>query len=175
MEPDDDALSLHSAWFGIIANLGGALIVLAAGVLAVAGVGVKIVPSVVLAVGALLVIGVAFDYPVSSNFSVRGIERRPLLRRQLIPWDRIEGISRARPALRASMRGFAPGGLVAVVGRRRYLLVDRPESGSEHDRLVALIASWDLDLPLGSRPSDELPPTWLYRRARWAPDRRDDR
>jgi len=163
-------MSLHSSWFRIVLSTAGAAIVFVAGCLSVAGAGTAVIPMSILAIGVVLLIGVILDYPISARFGPNGIQRRPLARRQLLTWNRVDGISRARPSLRLSTRGLAPGGLVAVVGRRRYLLVDRPESGAEFDRLVALLSQWDVDLQLGPRPSDEIVPTWMYRRARWAPD-----
>ncbi len=167
-------LTLHSSWHGIVFSYLGAVTVLIAGIVSVVGSEGAVIAVVLLIVGCVLVVGVLVDYPISSRFSAEGVQRRPLLRRQFLPWQSIT-ISRARPSLKLSQRSFAPGGLVAVFGRRRYLLIDQVESGGEYDRLEALCRSWGVDLRLGIRPSDEVAPTWLYRRQRWAPDDAADR
>lgn len=167
----DRQLTLHSGWRGILLSYAGATALLVAGVVSVVGAGVKVVPVGLLIVGIVLVIGVVVDYPISTRFTVDGIQRRALARRHLIRWTAITALTRARPSIRVAQRGFAPGGLTAVVGRRNYLLVDRVESGGEYDRLESLLRSWDVDLGLGMRPSDNVVPTWMYRRKRWAPDR----
>jgi hypothetical protein len=168
-DPADQQLTLHSGWFGIALSYLGAFAVFLAGVVSVVGSGGAVVSIVVLIVGTLFVIGVLVDYPIASTFSKEGVQRRALMRHHFLPWGSIM-ISRARPSLRALQRELAPGGFVAVAGRRRYLLVDRVESGAEYDRLETLCRAWGVELSLGIRPSDKVVPTWLYRRRRWAPD-----
>jgi hypothetical protein len=167
----DQQLTLHSGWRGILLSYLGAIAVFVAGVVSVAGAGARVVPVGLLIVGIVLVIGVLADYPISTRFSVDGVQRRALVRHHLIRWDTVTAFTRARPSIRVAQRGFAPGGLTALVGRRNYLLVDRVESGGEYDRLDTLLRSWDIDLGLGMRPSDNVAPTWMYRRKRWAPER----
>lgn len=59
----------------------------------------------------------------------------------------------------------APGGLVAVCGRRRYLLVDRSEGAEEFDAVVGGLAAWAPGIAIHAlRPPPDWPPTWLYRR-----------
>lgn len=166
----DQQLTLHSGWRGILLSYLGATAVLVAGVVSVVGAGARVVPIGLLIVGVVLVIGVVADYPISTRFGSDGVQRRALARHHLIGWDGITALSRARPSIRVVQRNFAPGGLTAVVGRRNYLLVDRPESGGEYDRLESLLRSWDVDIQLGIRPSDDVVPTWMYRRKRWAPE-----
>jgi hypothetical protein len=168
-DPADQQLTLHSGWLGIILSYLGAFAVLIAGVVSVMGSGGAALSFVVLVLGALLFGGVLADYPIASTFSAHGVQRRPLLRRHLFPWGSFI-VSRARPSLRVVHRELSPGGLVAVVGRRRYLLVDRVESGAEFDRLEALCRAWGVEASLGMRPADTVTPTWLYRRKRWAPN-----
>ena len=64
------------------------------------------------------------------------------------------------------------GGLTAVVGRRRYLLVDRAESLDEYQELFWLVdgLGHDVGIERVLPPDTEIPPTWLYRRAKWAPE-----
>ena len=171
----DQQLTLHSGWRGILLSYFGATAVLVAGVVSVVGAGVRAVPVGLLIIGIVLVIGVVVDYPISTRFSIDGVERRALARHHLIPWDDVTALTRARPSIRVAQRDFAPGGLTAVVGRRNYLLVDRVESGGEYDRLESLLRSWEVDRGLGMRPSDNVVPTWMYRRKRWAPEQSTDR
>ncbi len=168
-------LTLHSSWHGIVFSYLGAVAVLVAGLVAMVGAGAKVVPVGLLIVGIVLVVGVAVDYPISTRFTVDGVQRRALARHHLIRWAAVTALSRARPSIRVAQRGLALGGLTAVVGRRNYLLVDRVESGGEYDRLESLLRSWSVDLGLGMRPSDNVVPTWMYRRKRWAPDEAADR
>lgn len=172
-----DSLTIHSSWRGLVGSYAGALIVFAAGCVAVAAGGTTVFATVLFLVGLILLLGVLFDYPVASTFDARGVTRRPLLRRQLLGWDRIDRLTRSRPSVRLSARRMTPGGLVAVVGKRKYLLVDRVESPGEFDALGDLVAAATdherLDDVL--RPDTEVPPTWLYRRKRWHGDVPTDR
>ena len=128
------------------------------------------VPLVVLCVGVLFLGSAMFDYPVACRFTVDGVERRALLRRHRISWDRVDQITRARPGI-AGVRKLAPGGLAVKVGRRRYLLVDQCESISEFDALCALLDERGEALGLDELvfPQTETDPTWTYRRRRWQP------
>jgi hypothetical protein len=175
--PIDGTLTLHSSWRGILGSAVGASIVLAAGVVSVAGVGPKPVPLLVLAVGVLLVGGFVFDVPVSTRFDERGIVRRALGRHHRIGWERVDHLTRTRPRLRLSVTHMGLGGLVAVVGRRRYLLSDRVESEPEFDGLIRSVERWAPGCGLAGllRPPGDAPPTWLYRRRRWRPDASVDR
>lgn len=168
---DGESITLHSSWRGIITSMFGALIVLAIGVAAVAASGPGVVTVVVLAVGAILTLGVAFDYPVRSTFDATGVTRRAMLRHHRIEWDDVRQLSRTRPGLVMSLRKLRLGGLVAVVGKRRYLLVDQGESGPEHDHLDAVLgetaAAVGLDVII--RPGDNVAPTWIYRSKQWQP------
>ncbi len=168
----DDSITIHSSWRGIIGSFAGAVLVLVAGIFAVAAAGVRAWPILILVVGTVMMAGVLLDYPIASRFDVRGVERRPVLRRQLLRWDRIDRITRSRPSLRASLRQLNPGGLVAVVGRRKYLLVDRIESPAEYDRLQDVVSAITEHERLDDvvRPSPDVAPTWLYRRRRWRGD-----
>ncbi len=169
-------MTLHSSWRGLVFNSLGALLVLGGGVLAVSRGGWNVISTFVFVVGAGLVVVMALDYPVASTFSAEGVTRRMMLRRQHLPWDRIDQLSRTRPGLTSGLRKVQHGGLVAVVGKRRYLLVDRCESLDEFHRLEDLASGRSRELldevPV---PPDAALPTWLYRSGKWAPERRGDR
>ncbi len=177
-----DEVILHSSWRTIAGGYIGpaALLALAAVALARGGGGTAIVFGI-LGLGLLSVL--VFDVPVSSRFRSDGVERRALLRRHLIEWTDVRQLTRARgkvlsinrftgdPEMRANR-----GGLVAVVGKRRYLLVDTAESRDEFDRLMELLeehASGLVDEDL--MPPPDVPPTYLYRRRHWRPDGGTDR
>lgn len=169
-------MTLHSSWRGLVFNTLGALIVLGGGVLAVSRGGWNVLSTMVFVVGVGLVAVMVFDYPVASTVSTDGVTRRMMLRRQHLPWERIDQLSRTRPGLTSGWRKVQHGGLVAVIGRRRYLLVDRCESLDEFRRLEDLVSGRSREL------LDEVPvppeaalPTWLYRSGKWAPERQDDR
>jgi hypothetical protein len=99
------------------------------------------------------------------------VQRRMILRRQRLPWTRITAISRGRPSLSARRRDLAPGPLVALVGRRRYLLVDQSESLHEYEDLLVVLraAGRHDDIEALLPPADGRVPTWTYRRRRWHP------
>ncbi len=165
-------MTLHSSWRGIIGVHAGAFIVLLIGVVSVVGGGWRVFSAVMLGVGLLVAIGAAADFPIASTFDADGVRRHTLLRRQYLSWDKVTQLSRARTGIVAGMRKATLGGLVAVVGRRKYLLVDQGESGLEFDRLVAAVGDREeaLALDVLRRPPDDAAPTWLYRRSTWAPD-----
>jgi hypothetical protein len=167
-----DRLTLHSSWRGIAGVYAGASIVLAIGVVAVVGGGWRVFSVVMLAVGLLLTLGAGADFPIASTFTAEGVHRHTLLRRQYLPWNKVTQLSRSRTGIVAGMRKTTLGGMVAAVGRRKYLLVDQGESGPEFDRLVSVVGGRQEELRLDvlSRPADDAAPTWLYRKARWAPD-----
>ncbi|HLF42418.1 MAG TPA: hypothetical protein VJA46_02690 [Acidimicrobiia bacterium] len=57
------------------------------------------------------------------------------------------------------------GGLVAVVGRRRYLLVNQVEGPGEYDELAAAVKKWSAATLLrAARPPESASPSYLYRR-----------
>jgi hypothetical protein len=94
-----------------------------------------------------------------------------VLRRQRLSWDRIEKLSRTRPGLVSGFRKLAYGGLVAVIGRRRYLLTDRCESLEEFESVQRALGDRADDLLATTpEPPAGTAPTWWYRRRKWAPD-----
>lgn len=172
MATADDRVTLHSSWRGILGVYAGATIVLTIGVVAVVGGGWRVFSAVVLAIGLLVALGATGDFPIASTFTAEGVDRHTLLRRQHLAWDKVSQLSRARTGIVSGIRQSSLGGLVAVVGRRKYLLVDQGESGPEFDRLVTVVGDREeaLHLDVLRRPAEDAAPTWLYRTARWAPD-----
>lgn len=157
-----DSITLYSRWRGIAAAFATPLLL---GLVAASGFavgGVHPVP-IVISVVAVLLVGVAlYDWPVSCSIELDGIVRRCLLRQQILEWDNVVAVQRARGALLSR----APGGLTAVVRpRRRYLLLSHVESRAEFDQVRALIEQWAPGLSVSAaEPGDKVPPTWLYRR-----------
>lgn len=164
-------VSLHSSWRGLVAAYLGAALVLGCGVLALIAVGPTVISVAFTVLGSALMLGVLLDVPIASRFAPAGIERRALLRHSTLSWDRVSSLTRTRPTLQLSARRLGLGGLVAVAGRRRYLLVDRVEAATEFDAVVDLVErvapGCDVDGLL--RPGPEVPPTWISRRSRWRP------
>ncbi|MEM1335131.1 MAG: hypothetical protein AAGG08_16900 [Actinomycetota bacterium] len=169
-DPATDSITIHSSWRGIISSFIGASFVLIVASIVVAVNGVSTGTSIVLAVGVLFVVGVLADYPIASTFDRHGVTRRAVMRRHRLAWDRVDQLTRTRPGIVAQRRKVVQGGLTAVVGRRRYLLVNHVESLGEHELLDDVLADHDLAFGLLLRPPDDVPPTWLYRRAHWKPD-----
>ena len=120
--------------------------------------------------GSLLAFVALFDMPLRTEFSRAGITRVCALRRHHIPWDRVTGLERT-PS-RVSHRGTPdpqrprrPGGLVARIGRRRYMLTNRCEGALEYDRLVVALREWDdVVIVRARRPPLTTAPTTMYRR-----------
>ncbi len=172
----DRSVTLHSSWRGIATSALGAAAVLLAGVLVVAANGWRVLPTATLAIGSMLVAVVLFDYPVAATLDRDGVTRRMVLRRQVLQWDRVSSLSRTRPRLVSGLRELTQGGLVAVVGRRRYLLTDRCESVEEYQAVERALGVRAADLMATTpMPAAETVPTWLHRRSRWAPTSSGDR
>ena len=132
------SVTLHSSWRGVAASGLGATAVFGAGMVGVVLGGWRLLPTGLLALGTLFLATVLFDYPVATTFDSDGVTRRMLLRRHRIGWDRIDQLTRSRPGFASNLRGVRHGGLTAAVGRRRYLLVDQPESPEEYDVVCAV-------------------------------------
>jgi len=169
------AVTIHSSWRGLVFGAIGAAIIAGLGVLAVVRSDGAGGPLVLLGVGMLLIGVVVFDLPVSSTFDADGVTRRALLRRHRLAWTAVDQLTRARPSM-IRVRRLKPGGLVARVGRRRYLLVDQCESVAEYEEVERVLGAAaellrfdDLLIP----PADA-EPTWLYRRKRWAENSASD-
>jgi Bacterial PH domain len=167
---DGASITLHSSWRGIITSSLGALMVFGVGSAAVFASGLSVVTGIIAAVGLLLVLGVAVDYPLRSTFDAEGVTRRAMLRSHRLAWSDVRQLSRTRPSV-ASIRRLQHGGLIALVGKRRYLLVDQAESGAEHDELDAVLGERGDEIGFDEviRPGDDVAPTWIYRSKRWRP------
>ncbi len=165
-----DSVTLHGSWRGIVTSGIGAAAVLAAGVLVVGSAGWRLIPTLTLVAGVCLTLVALFDYPVSSELDARGVTRRAVLRRHRLTWTEVEQLTRARPSVAVRMRGVEPGGLVAKVGRRRYLLVDRCESRAEFHELERVLADVATEVRFDrlAVPPESVAPTWLYRRKKWS-------
>lgn len=172
---------LHSSWRALCGGFIGAVALTLLAVVALADgvVSPLALGALVLGIGLLLIM--IFDFPVATVFDAEGICRRMLGRRQRIAWERIDRFARGRSSVFVTMWGhrrrsgagpYIRGGLVAVVGRRRYLLVDQTESSDEFERIRALCGTHLPGYELGHlAPSGSPPPTWLYRRRRHRPVR----
>lgn len=159
----------------MLSSVGG-VAVLAVGVIAVVRGGWGVASAGVTLMGVALVAVALFDYPVATTFDADGVTRRMVLRRHHLAWSSIDQLSRTRPGLMRNLRKLAHGGLVAVRGRRRYLLVDQCESLDEFGAVVRHAVYDGVDLAAGVPvPPDATLPTWLHRRSKWAPDRGTDR
>jgi hypothetical protein len=165
------SVTLHSSWRGLALSLLGAGVVFVGGVVSMALTGGAVGSWLLLFAGSLVLGLVMSDVPISAEFDSQGVTRRSLLRRQRVYWDRVDQVTRARPAVIAMNKGLTPGGLTAKVGRRRYLLVDQCESLGEFYRLAAMLEHRQDALGVDELlpPPVDVDPTWTYRRAKWQP------
>jgi hypothetical protein len=169
------SVTLHSSWRTVAGGYVGPLILLLITAFAVQRAGIGPI-AVALAVFSLVLVAILlFDFPVATRFDETGLVRRMPLRRHRLAWDDVERLSRARGKVLDPRRltdRANRGGLVAVVGRRRYLLVDQAESRREFELLAAVLehaAPWLVNE--GLVPPEHAPPTYLYRRRKWRPER----
>ncbi len=165
-----DSVTLHSSWRGIVTSGIGASVVLVAGVIVVVSVGWRLLPTLTLVAGACFTLVALLDYPIASELDARGVTRRAVLRRHRLPWAQVDQLTRARPGVVVHVRGLEPGGLVAKVGRRRYLLVDQCESRAEFDALERVLGDTATAVRFDRLviPPANVGPTWTYRRRKWA-------
>ncbi len=178
---------LHTSWRGRFTAFFGPMILLLWGVYGAAAGGIQIFNAILIAMGVILSGVVAFDYPMHSRIGADGISRRCLLRIERLTWDRVTTVARpgARqriPGTRRDPVGDRPqgprgkSGLIAEVGRRPYMLVDRIESPAEHEAIEQALRHWAPGLILrATRPVDGTPPTWLYKTRRASVDGMVDR
>ncbi|MFN3257676.1 MAG: hypothetical protein ACE37B_18495 [Ilumatobacter sp.] len=142
--PDPEVLTIRASRRGVLAPTAGVVVALAVGLglFVVDGVSAGAIVVSVLAVGALAV--VLFDMPLATEFDTDGFVRVTPLRRARRSWDDIDRLERGRSGW-YRRRAAAGVGLVAIRGGFRYLLVDRTERPSEHERLLAILRAADAD------------------------------
>lgn len=166
MDPDPQrSLVLHSSWRGRISAALTPTLLLAFGGIGALGAGLRAIPAVALALGIGLLLVVVFDYPMRTVFGQESIDRKCLGRTERLEWSQVGLVGRPAYSARLGRLGRTTTGLVAAVGRRRYLLTDRMESKAEHQALLRVIAAWAEGTPVeATQPPDDWPPTWLYKR-----------
>lgn len=166
---------LHTSWRGRAVSAAAPSLLLGLGTYGLAAAGFRIFPFLLFVAGAVFMVIVLFDYPKYTVIGPAGVERHCVLRVERLGWDRVTALG--RPGLRAmgSYRDRAEGGtrvggrsgLVAEVRNRPYLLCDKSESRGEFDAVVAGLSAWAPECPIrASSPSDDAPPTWLYKKRR---------
>lgn len=180
MGVEQPSVTLHSTWRFLIGSALGAGTVAAGGTYGVYAAGFNAVTTIVFIAGWSLVAVVALDLPVAATFTSHGVRRHMLLRRQFLGWRPVDALTRARPSVVRHESRLRQGGIVLRRGRRRYLLVDKPESADEFAALLEAVdvpgaPGAEVDLSPLSAPPSSAPPTWLYRRARWRPEEARDR
>lgn len=170
------AIALHTSWRGRLTSFVGPFVLLVWGGYGLVAGGLGWVNGVLLALGSLFALVVLFDYPLSSTIGPDGIVRRCALRSEHLDWSAVRTIARpgARQRFPTGRREQSVGGtkqatgragLVAEVGKRPYLLVDRIESVVEHDALERALRTWAPAITIrAARPPEGTPPTWLYKR-----------
>lgn len=179
---DEMPVVIYSSIRGQLTAIVTPAILIAIGTLGVAIGGPNVIAIFILFVGVILAIGTLIDYPRRSEFTDSGIDRVAFLRRHHLDWVDIEQLDRTNPFLigrrfRRSRRiededePKVPrgAGLVAVNGRRRYLLTNAREGRDEFDQLAALVKSAAPEVKLlARRPAQDAAPSSLYRRRRRA-------
>jgi hypothetical protein len=167
-------LVLHSSIRGSISGLAAPFLLLLA---AAAGwwrqprVGTGM--AIALGLAVVLLLAFLLDHPHRTMFDPTGVTRVCWLRHHHIGWTKINRLSRGRGSSLANPRrkegpsARATGPLVAVVGRRRYLLIDQCESRAEYEALRKSLDEWGVKASLTATPPPmDAPPTDLYRRRR---------
>jgi hypothetical protein len=172
---------LHSSLTGMLLSFGGVGVLVVLAVVSVVGSvgssGSGVIAGVLSVVAGLGVSVMMFDMPISSSFDATGVTRRALLRHQRLRWDDVDRLSRARKGMFRSSKMAPTGGLIAVRGRRNYTLVDRMEGHVEYAHLRESLgdAGERLGIDRLAQPARDQTPTWLHRRAKWAPTSTGDR
>lgn len=167
---------LHTSWRGRFTALLAPLVILTWGGYGLAVAGLQWFNAILLVVGWALAAVVLLDYPLWSTIGPEGVARRCILRTERLDWSDVKAIARpgarqrfpvSRRSVPAEGEKVATGraGLVAEVGRRPYLLVDRIESPAEHEAIERCLVAWAPSLILrAAKPVEGTPPTWLYKR-----------
>ena len=177
--PSDDRAPtvLHSSLSGIALSLGGVVLLAALALFAVVTAGSTVVTWALVVAAVVSAAVILFDMPISSSFDADGVTRRALLWHQRLQWDDIDRLSRVRKGMLRSSKAAPTGGLIAVRGRRHYTLVDQMEGHGEFAALRVSLgdAGERLGIDRVAQPAIDQPPTWLHRRAKWAPTSHGDR
>lgn len=175
-EEGQASIVLHTSWRGRFTALLAPIVILTWGGYGVSVAGLQWFNAILLAIGVGIAAVVLVDYPLSSKIGPDGVARRCALRTERLSWSEVGAI--ARPGARQRFMGLGrndkggqskhssgSAGLVAEVGRRPYLLVDRIESPVEHEAIENGLKNWAPGLILrAGKPVDGTPPTWLYKR-----------
>jgi hypothetical protein len=172
-----EPVTLHSSWRSVAGGYVGPAVLLAVVAFASIRGGIGPVAVAVGGVGMVILVVLLLDFPVATRFDAEGVERRMPLRRHRLGWGDVRLLTRTSGRLLSPARfSSSPdqrlnrGGLVAVVGRRRYLLVDQVESRDEFVRLQRLLEQVAPELVDDTlSPPADVAPTFLYRRRRWRP------
>lgn len=114
----------------------------------------RVLPSILLATGAILAVVAALDVPVKIRLDEAGVHRRCLLRRQVLAWDDVLGLRRPRTRrgrrtaerpVRSSpgvAEGSDPGRgglLVETTARRQYMLSAGRERPATYAAIEAVV------------------------------------
>ncbi len=162
---------LYSTWRGLLLAVVAPGLLIAIGLGSMIAVGrLAVVALILAALGAFFAAITLFDLPRRSVVSEEGVTRRCLLRSQLLTWADVVAIGRAPGPRFSGPRHEGggrlqrrPGGLTAVVGKRRYLLVDQPEGADEYESVARCVQAWGRGAVMRAEPPPaEAPPTWLY-------------
>lgn len=128
---------------------------------------------IALGLAVLLLLAFFLDHPHRAVFDQAGVTRVCRWRHHHLAWTRVDRLSRGRgssfanPRRKEGRSARATGPLVAVVGRRRYLLIDQCESRAEYEALRKSLDEWGVKTSLAATPPPmDAPPTDLYRRKR---------
>ncbi|MEO1060292.1 MAG: hypothetical protein AAFZ07_02655 [Actinomycetota bacterium] len=157
------AVVLHSSWRGRFFSLVPPALLFGGGIWGYSQGGRLVAVILIVLGGVMLGIGL-FDYPWRTIIGPDGIERRCLLRTERLGWRRVTAVARPR-STKTVQRVAGKAGLVAEVGKRRYLLSNRCESGFEYEAIQRVIdRSGGRVLLRASEPPDEVAPTWMYQR-----------
>lgn len=162
---------LHSSLTGIALSFGGVAVIVSLALFSAVSGGAAVVTWSLVVVALLGASVILFDMPISSSFDADGVTRRALLRHQRLRWDDVDRLSRARKGMFRSSKMAPTGGLIAMRERRNYTLVDRMEGQVEFTQLRVSLGEVGERLGIDriAQPALDQTPTWLHRRAKWAP------
>lgn len=168
--PSSDELRpivLHSSWRGRLTALFAPGTLLVLGTYGIAFGGLQVLNGIIFGLGAVLMLVVLFDFPIWCEFGESGVVRHCAFRKQQLEWQQIRAIVRPANQGPVGRRRASRTGLVAEIGKKPFLLVDRIESRAEHEALERAVRRWKPGFAFRpSKPSMEVSPTWLYKRRR---------